>query len=208
MTLIMKSDAWEQGDRLAANMHRDRKRIFVDLLKWQVPVVHDEFEVDQFDTPSAIYLVSADGSGEHYGSFRLLPSTGPHILGSLFPQLCDDGVPTGPNVYEISRGCLSPRLRASQRLRVRNQLVTAAVEFALANEIDTFTCVADGGWYSQILAMGWRCEPLGLPRTIDGALTGALRIRVDPDTRTHLREAGIYFPSSLEFAGQRHSLAA
>lgn len=208
MTLIMNSDAYASGDRIAANMHRDRKHVFVDLLKWRVPVVAGEFEVDQFDTPRATYLVSADGSGEHYGSFRLLPSTGPHILGTLFPELCDEGVPVGPNVVEISRGCLSPRLRAAQRLRVRNQLVTAAVEFALANGIDTFTCVADGGWYSQILAMGWRCAPLGLPREIDGALTGALKIHIDRETRAHLRASGIYFPSTLEFAGQRQSLAA
>lgn len=208
MTLIMKSDAYADGDRIAANMHRDRKRVFVDILKWQVPVVRGEFEIDQFDTSQAVYLVSADGGGEHYGSFRLLPSTGPHILGSLFPELCDEGVPTGPGIYEISRGCLSPRLRAAQRLRVRNQLVTAAVEFALANGIDTFTCVADGGWYSQILAMGWRCEPLGLPRQIGGSVTGALKIRINAEARNHLREAGIYFPSKLEFAGERQSLAA
>jgi acyl-homoserine lactone synthase len=200
MTLIMKSDAYMRGDIIAANMHRDRKRIFVDLLKWDVPVVAGQYEVDQFDHSGAVYLISAEPDGEHRGSIRLLPTTRPHILGSLFPELCSGPVPTGQNVYEITRGCLSPRLRATERLRVRNQLTTAAVEFALFNSVDTLTCVADGGWYSQILSLGWRCEPLGLPRIVDGIMTGALRIAVTRETPQLLFEAGTYCHSTLELA--------
>src|SRR4051812_27780219 len=135
MTIIMKSDAYARGDVIAANMHRDRKLVFIDLLKWDVPVIAGEFEVDEFDHSGAVYLISAEADGEHRGSIRLLPTTRPHILGSLFPELCDGAVPAGHNVYEITRGCLSPRLRATERLRVRNQLTTAAVEFALFNGV-------------------------------------------------------------------------
>jgi acyl-homoserine lactone synthase len=196
----MKSDAYDRGEVIAANMHRDRKRVFVDLLKWNVPVIGGEFEVDQFDHSGAIYLICADEDGNHRGSIRLLPTTRPHILGTLFPELCEGPVPTGPNVYEITRGCLSPRLRAPERLRVRNQLTTAAVEFALFNGIDTFTCIADGGWYSQILSLGWMCEPLGLPTIMGGSMTGALRISVNRDTPRLLFEAGTYSHSTLELA--------
>lgn len=207
MTLIMNGGALTRGERIAAAMHRDRKRVFVDLLGWQVPVVAGEFEVDQFDHPQAVYLVSAESDGEHRGSIRLLPTTRPHILGSLFPELCEGDVPVGPNVYEITRGCLSPRLRAAERLRVRNQLTTAAVEFALMNGVDTFTCVADGGWYSQILALGWKCKPLGLPRLVGATLTGALRIAIDANTPQLLKDAGTHAPSTLEWADAQ-SLAA
>ena len=200
MTLIMKSDCYARGDIVAANMHRDRKHVFVDLLKWDLTVIAGEFEVDQFDTAGAIYLISAEPDGTHRGSIRLLPTTRPHILGTLFPELCDGAVPIGHNIYEITRGCLSPRLRAAERLRVRNQLTTAAVEFALFNGIDSFTCIADGGWYSQILALGWLCEPLGLPRIVDGTLTGALRIAVTRETPRLLFEAGTYCHSTLELA--------
>jgi len=200
MTLIMKSDSYVRGDIIAANMHRDRKRIFVDLLKWDVPVVDGQYEIDQFDHSGAVYLIASEEDGSHRGSIRLLPTTRPHILGSLFPHLCDGPVPAGANVYEITRGCLSPRLRASERLRVRNQLTTAAVEFALFNGIDTLTCVADGGWYSQILALGWQCEPLGLPQIVGGVMTGALRIAISRDTPRLLLEAGTYSHSTLELA--------
>ena len=45
MTLVMKSESYLRGDLIAADMHRDRKRVFVDLLKWNVPVVDGEHPV-------------------------------------------------------------------------------------------------------------------------------------------------------------------
>ncbi|WP_336965639.1 acyl-homoserine-lactone synthase [Sphingobium aquiterrae] len=92
-------------------MYRDRKHVFVDLLKWDVPVIDGCFEIDQFDDDRAIYLVAAGESGAHRGSIRLLPTDGPHILGTIFPELCDAAVPRSPDIFEISRGCLSMRLR-------------------------------------------------------------------------------------------------
>jgi acyl-homoserine lactone synthase len=200
MTLIMKSEAYVRGDIVAANMHRDRKRVFVDLLKWDVPVVDGQFEVDQFDNAEAVYLICADPDGNHRGSVRLLPTNRPHILGSLFPELCDGPVPSSPNIYEITRCCFSPGIRAGERLRARNQLATAAVQFALFNNIEAFTCVADGGWYSQILSLGWMCEPLGLQRRIGRTMTGAIKICIGPDTPRRLLAAGTYSPSTLELA--------
>jgi acyl-homoserine lactone synthase len=41
-------------------MFEARKRVFVDLLKWDVPVLGGRFEVDQFDDEHAAYLVLSD----------------------------------------------------------------------------------------------------------------------------------------------------
>lgn len=189
-------------------MHRDRKRIFVDLLKWDVPVIDDSFEVDQFDGDRAIYLVAADPDGCHRGSIRLLPTTGEHILGTVFPWLCDGEVPRASTIYEISRGCLSPRLKASERLVVRNALTTAAAEFALLQDISSYTCIADSGWLSQILSLGWDCRPLGLPQRLGRVRTGALRIAITPDTPERLRDAGTYVAASLIFDESARKAAA
>ena len=181
-------------------MYRDRKHVFVDLLKWDVPVIDGCFEIDQFDDDRAIYLVAAGESGAHRGSIRLLPTDGPHILWTIFPELCDAAVPRSPDIFEISRGCLSMRLRAPERLIVRNALTTAAVEYALLHGIQAFTCIADSGWLSQVLALGWDCWPLGLPQKIGRSLTGALRIDITPETPHLLRDAGTYRPAPLSFA--------
>lgn len=190
------------------NMHRDRKRVFVDMRRWEVPVIDGQFEVDQFDSDHAVYLISAGDDGAHFGSIRLLPTDRPHILGSLFPHLCDGPNPTGPEIWEITRGCLSPRLRAAERVRVRNRLTTAAVQYALLNGISRFVCVADSGWLSQILSLGWDCEPLGEPQLVAGATTGALQIRISARTIEQLRDAGSYAPVRLQLGGGATPLAA
>jgi acyl-homoserine lactone synthase len=189
-------------------MHRDRKRVFVDLLHWDVPVVDDAFEVDAFDTEHAVYLVATDTTGIHLGSFRLLPSERPHLLGSVFPHLCDDAVPSGSGIWEITRGCLSPALRATERLRTRNQLATAAVHYALVHGITCYTCVADSGWLAQIPALGWETRPLGAPRRIAGVLTGALEMRITSATPERFRAAGTYAAAELVEGVRETPLAA
>ena len=104
------------------SMFEARKRVFVDLLKWEVPVLDGRFEIDEFDDPHATYIIVTDSNGQHLASARLLDTTRPHLLGSLFPKLCAGAVPAGPDVTEITRFCLDRSLGASNRLRVRNPL--------------------------------------------------------------------------------------
>ncbi|MCP3731312.1 autoinducer synthase [Sphingomonas sp. MG17] len=190
------------------DMHRVRKRVFVDILKWNVPVIAGQYERDEFDTRDATYLVSADADGVHLGSFRLLRTDRPHLLGDRFAFLCDGAVPAGPDILEITRGCLSPDLRAAERLRLRNRLISAAIDYGLAHGITAFTCVADSGWLGQILAMGWDCRLLGTPQMIDGVATGAVQIQLDADTPRILAETGTYNPSGLTIVDKAEALAA
>lgn len=177
---------------LLAAMFMDRKRVFVDLLDWAVPVVDGQYEIDQFDGAHATYIVAADQAGAHAGSLRLLPTARPHILNTLFAGLCSTGAPTGPRVSEITRLCLPPRLRAEDRLRVRNRLITAMVDHALDSGIATLTGVVAARFREDILAMGWRGDALGPVRVINGAALGAFRISLDADTPVLLAANGIY----------------
>ncbi|WP_447725551.1 acyl-homoserine-lactone synthase [Sphingomonas koreensis] len=190
------------------DMHRDRKRVFVDLLKWEVPIVDAVFELDQFDNEHAIYLIEAGEHGKHLGSFRLLPTDRPHLLGSLFPQLCDEPVPTGSTIFEITRGCLSPQLRAAERQRLRNRLTSAAVDYALRRGMSHLTCVADSGWLGQVTRLGWDCRPLGVPRRIAGVMTGALEITLSARTVEMMRATGTYTEVALAHVDPLTDLAA
>jgi len=180
------------------DMFEARKRVFVDLLGWDVPVLEGRYEADQFDDEHAAYLIVACGDGRHAGSARLLPTLRPHILDTLFPDLCAAPPPRGAQVMEITRFCLDRSQGARERLETRNRLVSALVRYALENGIATYTGVAEMGWLQQILAFGWRCRPLGLPRTVDGKMLGALRIDVTPETPALLAANGIYRPAPLE----------
>lgn len=182
-------------DKVLQGMFAARKQVFVDLLKWDVPVLEGIYEVDQFDDAHAQYLVLADRYGGHLGSARLLPTTRPHILGSLYPELCEDAAPSGPDIFEVTRFCLDRSLNARERRGVRDTLVTALADYALANGITAYTGVAELGWLRQILAFGWHARPLGLPRRIDGRMLGALRIDITPATPALLAAGGICAPA-------------
>lgn len=190
---------------LLKSMFEARKQVFVDLLKWDVPVVDGRYEIDEFDDEHATYLIVADPAGRHLGSARLLPTSRPHILDSLFPSLCAGEPPRGPDCFEITRFCLGRGQNARARLDTRNRLVSALAQFALDNGIATYTGVAELAWLQQILAFGWRCRPLGLPRLVGGRTLGALRIDIDPETPALLAANGIFSPTS---APQMPALAA
>lgn len=178
-------------DHVLRSMFAARKSVFVDLLKWNVPVVAGTYERDCFDDEHATYLVLTDREQSHLGSARLLRTDRPHILDTFYPDLCSDGAPVGPRVREVTRFCLDRRLKAAERREVRDTLVCALADHALANGIATYSAIAQMGWFQQILAFGWRCRPLGLPQHRDGAMLAALRIEIEPDTPRLLAAAGM-----------------
>jgi N-acyl-L-homoserine lactone synthetase len=180
------------GNRTLRSMFEDRKSVFADLLKWDVPVLDGRFELDEFDDEHATYLIIADRCGNHLGSARLLPTTRAHILGSLFPHLCAAPPPCGRGVVEITRFCLSRRQGALGRRHTRNQLVSALAWRALETGIRTYTGVAEIGWLQQILAFGWDCRPLGAPVQEDCGMLAALAIDIRSDTPGLLAANGIW----------------
>lgn len=175
-------------------MFEDRKSVFVDLLKWDLPILGGRFELDQFDDEAATYVIIADEAGDHLGSARLLSTDRPHILGALFPDLCASPPPAGPDVMEITRFCLSRRQKAAARLTTRNELVSALAWYALDAGIRTYTGVAEIGWLQQILAFGWDCRPLGVPVRCDCGTIGALAIEITGETPSLLAGNGIWQP--------------
>lgn len=196
MTMIVRNGcAGLSTDRTLRAMFEDRKSVFVDLLGWDVPVLEGHFELDEFDDEQATYVIVADRAGAHLGSARLLPTTRRHILGSLFPQLCADRPPTGPDILEITRFCLSRRQNARERRRTRDRLVGALARHALERGIRTYTGVAELGWLQQILAFGWDCRPLGVPDRFECGLIGALAIHITPETPALLAANGIGLPA-------------
>jgi N-acyl-L-homoserine lactone synthetase len=200
MVIVENGGAGLPEDRTLRQMFEARKRVFVDLLKWDVPVLDRRFELDEFDDQRATYIIVADGSGNHLGSARLLPTTRPHILGDLFPELCAGPVPAGPDIFEITRFCLGRTQGALARRETRNRLVSALVRFALEQGIHTYTGVAEMGWLQQILAFGWDCRPLGAPLPLRGRLTGALAIGISGETPVLLDRNGIWAAEALELS--------
>jgi len=181
--VIDKSNRTESQDALSA-MHADRKAVFVDRLKWNVPVVDGRYEIDEFDNEHAVYLIATHpDTGEHLGSVRLLPTTRRHLVGDIFSMLIEGEVPRGDDVWEITRLCTSPALADWEaHNRVREQLATALIEYALTMGITRYTMMTHTAYLSQLLATGWDVEPLGLPKEVGGQQLGALQVNVHAST--------------------------
>jgi acyl homoserine lactone synthase/acyl-homoserine lactone synthase len=173
-------------------MFEARKRVFVDLLGWDLPVLAGAFELDQFDDEGAEYLIFTQSDGTHLASARLLRTDRPHLLADLFSTLCEKPLPRGPHIREITRFCLDPRPRAGERRLARNRLVSALVEHAVAERITDSPGVATVSWFEQVARFGWNCEALGPPMDCGGTRLVALHIRLDEHTPARMKESGVF----------------
>jgi N-acyl-L-homoserine lactone synthetase len=188
MVALITAQNRERHEPALDAMFRDRKRIFVDHLKWDIPVVNGVYEMDQFDGPDALYLVDEGGPVQpHLASVRLLPTMGPHLLGDVFANLAEGGPPRGDDIWEITRLCTTPTLRGADAVAARRRIAQAMVETALVYGVTRFTAVAHVAWLSGVVATGWETRPLGLPQMVDGEMVGAIEIIIEPATLQLLR---------------------
>lgn len=186
-------------ERLALrSMFAARKRVFVDLLGLDLPVLAGRYEIDHRDGPDATYLIVTDVDCEHLASARLLPVTASCHLGPPGCVLAPGDAGHVPHIAEITHVCLSPDIGTGQRRRVRDTLLHGLVEHALVNEIVRFVGLAEPGWLHRVAAFGWACRQLGDAAQCDGREVVPLAIDVDRTTPSRLAAAGILPPTSSE----------
>ena len=157
-------------------MHRDRKTIFVDKLKWDVPVVDGEYEIDQFDNDDAIYLLLREDDGRIIGGHRLLPTTKPHLFTELFSDMCNvRGLRSGERIYELTRTCIDKETIGNDReLWALKHVMVGLFEFCVRAGIEQLTLLTPLSTLYRCLLTGVEVKPLGLPREIDGVPQAAV----------------------------------
>ena len=186
---VIDSSARLECSSQLVQMHHDRKRVFVDQLGWKLCAPGSWLEIDQFDTDYTVYLVVCSADDErHLASVRLNPTTRPHMLNTIFADLCDGGPVVGPDVWESSRFTIAPlNLRGTEVMRLSQYLALAHTEFALLNGITRYTMIGEVHRVATVAAMGWRMRPLCLPRECDGSRIQALEVSIDPSTLVAMR---------------------
>ncbi len=96
-------------------MHRLRKQVFHDRLRWDVRIKGD-WEIDEFDDENPLYVLSIDNDGRLQGSLRLLPTVGPNMLRNVFYNITRETGPVeNPQVWESSRFCIRSSGEKDQR---------------------------------------------------------------------------------------------
>jgi N-acyl-L-homoserine lactone synthetase len=170
------------------SMFMDRKRVFIDRLKWDLKVEDGIYERDQYDTDRSVYLIFAEpATHAHICSMRLMPTTAPHLLKDVFPDLCDGEIPVGDDIWEVTRLCTSPSLKGDAARNARRHLSIAMVEFGLLYGLSRLTMITHMEYLSRLLAVGWECRPLGLPKKRGEQLFGAMEVNITPATLKAIR---------------------
>lgn len=172
--------------------HRLRHRLFVERQGWEVPSVRG-LEHDEFDTPSALYLVWKDEEGEVRGVARLLPTDRPYMVRKLWPDLVTDELPASAAVWEATRFGCDQSLANADRRRAVAELLCAMQEIGLANGIRLYLAVMPVRLLKAVVVRaGCRILVLGPPRMIGRFPTVAAYLTVSREVLTELRRrAGI-----------------
>ncbi|MBP1850979.1 acyl-homoserine-lactone synthase [Rhizobium halophytocola] len=166
-----------EGEKHAASLaevFRLRKRVFHDLLGWDVNV-RDDIEIDHYDDANPVYVLSRSPEGRLRGALRLLPTLGPNMLDDTFPQLLG-GQPEirSAAIWESSRFCIEPEIsqdRASNQVTIAAaELMCGVGELGIASGVSHVVTVTDVFLERMFRRMGCPGERIGPPQKIGSVM--------------------------------------
>lgn len=168
---------------------RLRHSVFVEEKGWTDLRHDDGREIDRFDDEHAVHMLYIE-AGRVIGYQRMLPTTRPHLLSDVMPELCEGEHPVGPNIWEWTRYCVEPANRERGRMLspAANALLSGIVEWGLASGVDTILIEMNPLWLLRLVQLHFRVTPLGLPRLINGDETVAVTASFDRRTLDRLLE--------------------
>jgi acyl-homoserine lactone synthase len=176
-------DEMEQAYRL-------RHQVFVEELGWTDLAKPDGREIDQFDDKHAVHMLYVE-QDKVLGYQRMLPSTRPHLLSELMPELCEGERPVGSHIWELTRHCVERRHREKTgRIAspTANALLSGMVEWCLQHGVSTVIVEIEPATLLRLVQLHFRPLPLGLPTRIAGRDTIAATLTFDWRTLARLRE--------------------
>lgn len=134
MITLFYADEPRSNEVLMDQMFVARAKLFVDRLGWNLSVDDEGREVDQYDAFNPLYVVAMDEEGEHIGSLRIMPTTGPNMTADHFHHLSGRGEIRSPLIWEVTRFCV-----ASSEQHDNSNIRKASIELFLAlNEIGVY----------------------------------------------------------------------
>ena len=149
---------------LMEDVWRFRHQQFVERLGWNDIRRPDGREIDQFDGPRAIHFPQLNHAGEIVGYSRLLPTTEPHLLSDVYPQLMGDGSrPHGNTIYEWTRCVAAIDASPIDGVAVSSRQMAGVLEYCLLVGIEALIVETYPKLLNMFLSTGWDVLPLNAP---------------------------------------------
>jgi acyl-homoserine lactone synthase len=171
--------------------HRIRHRIYIEELRWRgLTARADKREFDQFDTPETAYLLAIE-DGRVVGGLRLRPTTEPHLMSDVYPDLAAiRGVPRQGDVAEWTRiFVVNERREEHKASKVGSTVIASMIDYGLQEGLTGISVVMNTFWLPRFHGYGWRVRPLGLPDVRDDEWLIAVLIEVTPAALAGIRHA-------------------
>lgn len=166
MIVVIEKHNAHRHASLLDEMFRLRARIFRDRLGWDVQVT-DGKERDKYDDIGPAYLIYTDHRARHVkGSLRLLPTTGPTVLGDSFSDTLPDAAQlSAPTIWECTRFCVDDRMldkdHRDELLHASGTLIAGLGEIAIKAGIESVLGNFDATMLRIYRRIGCEVEVLG-----------------------------------------------
>lgn len=164
---------------LSRSMFRDRALQFVERHRWNLTLLGDGLEIDEYDDELATYCI-VEESGRHLASVRLRPAGKGCMVEKYFPLLWNSNGARLERSVEITRFCASPSLSADDRIAAISDLLLGLCRHCQRTGIDRFfgvvfpqaaRVIRQAGWaphelcrtsdsQSELILAEWSIEPL------------------------------------------------
>lgn len=158
MIRYLYGDQLAREKQLASSMFRHRTAQFRDRLNWPVEVDENGFERDAYDAENPLYIIAEEDPGQHSGSMRLLPTTGPTMLNDVFHDVAGGEI-VSPLIWECTRFCLAPE--AQRDSKTSALLMLAAAELGKRFHLAHAAAVFDRPMIRLYRSLGWQPDILG-----------------------------------------------
>ncbi len=186
-TLAMTWETAHQYGEAWISHHRLRYKMFVARQNWTVPT-YGKIEYDEFDTPAATYILTVDDQYRALGTLRLVPTTRPYMIESLWPDLVTTELPHCESIWEASRFGCDRELDAASRREVVAQLLLGCQEFGIALGISQYLGVMPTRIFKSVIAAnGCPVTSVGPTLRRHGHDIAAAYIDVSPTTLEAVR---------------------
>ncbi|QQR69278.1 MAG: conjugal transfer protein TraI [Alphaproteobacteria bacterium] len=177
---------------LLFQMHRLRARVLREQLKWDVSVQRG-LEVDQYDLPDTLYLLSLNQRKEVRGCWRLLPSTGTTMLGDVFGHLlpAHQPMPRDPAAWEASRFVVERhgegRVSLAESSAALREMIAALCDFSALMQLREIWTACEVSMLRLASRLGYQPDWVGPAQKVGNYECVAARFLMPPEQSKDLR---------------------